>query len=53
MPVVEGTSIRTSVLAAAYEANGEDAEFVADLYDVPSEEVLNAYDFEQSYGLAA
>jgi uncharacterized protein (DUF433 family) len=45
-PIVEGISIPTAVLAAAYHANDEDAEAVADWYNVHSDHVLAAVQFE-------
>ncbi len=48
-PVVADDGTTTFVLAAAYRANGEDVDLVADLFDVAPESVKYAVDFE--YGL--
>jgi uncharacterized protein (DUF433 family) len=47
-PIVEGIGIATAVLAASYEANGQDAELVADWFRVHPKHVLAAVDFERS-----
>jgi uncharacterized protein (DUF433 family) len=47
-PIVEGIGITTAVLAASYEANGQNAELVADWYKVHSKHVLAAVEFERS-----
>jgi uncharacterized protein (DUF433 family) len=47
-PIVEEICIRTTILANAYEANGRDAELVAEWYGVLSAHVLAAVDFERS-----
>lgn len=50
-PVVEEAGIATGVLAAAYDANGEDENAVAEWYDIAAEHVLAAVQFER--GMAA
>ncbi|HKI33465.1 MAG TPA: DUF433 domain-containing protein [Gemmataceae bacterium] len=47
-PIVEAAGIPTAVLAAAYRANGEDADVVARWYDVEPKHVLAAATFESS-----
>jgi uncharacterized protein (DUF433 family) len=47
-PIVEDYSIPTSILADAYRANGEDAERVADWYNVNAAHVLAAVEFENN-----
>jgi uncharacterized protein (DUF433 family) len=47
-PIVEEVSIRTTILASAYEANGHDSEHVADWYGVLPAHVLAAVQFESS-----
>jgi len=49
-PVAAGTGVTTYVLAQAFFANRENAEFVADLYGVTPQAVENAVDFEQEHG---
>jgi uncharacterized protein (DUF433 family) len=48
-PIVEDVGIATSILAAAYEANGRDSELVADWYRVHSKHVIAAVEFERSH----
>jgi len=50
-PIVQEVGIATSVLAASYRANNQDAELVADWFRVHARHVLAAVDFER--GLAA
>lgn len=45
-PVVEKTGVPTRILAAAYFANGNDADLVADWYNVHTDHVLVAVRFE-------
>lgn len=53
-PIVETNGLPTALLAAAYEANGEDAEIVAEWYRVEPSEVEVAVRFEAEFaGLAA
>jgi uncharacterized protein (DUF433 family) len=47
-PIVEKVGIPTAVLAACYHANKEDAELVADCYNVHRDHVLAAVRFEGS-----
>ncbi|NLF31088.1 MAG: DUF433 domain-containing protein [Planctomycetes bacterium] len=47
-PIVASTGIPTGILAAAFEANDEDAELVADWYGVDVQEVRHAVAFEES-----
>jgi uncharacterized protein (DUF433 family) len=47
-PTVAGIGMTTAVLAAAYQANGHDAELVADWFRVHPKHVLAAVDFERS-----
>lgn len=47
-PVVQAAGIPTAILAAAYQANGKDAERVADWYAVDAANVLAAVRFERS-----
>ena len=47
-PIIEGIGITTAILAAAYEANDQNAELVADWYKVHSKHVIAAVDFERS-----
>jgi uncharacterized protein (DUF433 family) len=47
-PIVEAYSIPTTVLADAYQANGQDAERVADWFNVNAEHVLAAVEFESN-----
>lgn len=44
------TGISTLVIANNYYGNDEDADFVADLYDIRSADVLNAVEFERTHG---
>ena len=46
-PAVEKLGIATAILAAAYKANGEDAELVASWYDVHPDQILAAARFEE------
>lgn len=48
-PVVEPAGIATAVLAAAYHANGRDAELVADWFNVHARHVLAAAKFEGKF----
>lgn len=48
-PIVADVGIKTSVLANAYTVNDEDAEAVADWYDVLPEHVMDAVRFERSF----
>jgi uncharacterized protein (DUF433 family) len=45
-PIIEAAGVPTSILAAAYHANDDDAELVADWYNVPPDHVLAAAAFE-------
>lgn len=47
-PIVEEYSIPTAVLADAYQANDQDAERVADWFNVNAEHVLAAVEFESN-----
>lgn len=47
-PIVEPVGIATAILASAYDANGQNAEAVADWYGVHSSHVLAAVDFERN-----
>lgn len=47
-PVVDHTGTTTFVLAGAYCANHQNADLVADLFDVSTEQVLNAVKFEEA-----
>jgi uncharacterized protein (DUF433 family) len=47
-PVVEPAGIPTAILAAAYFANGKDAEAVGDWYNVAPDYVLAAVEFERN-----
>jgi uncharacterized protein (DUF433 family) len=47
-PIIEGIGISTAILAAAYEANDQNVELVADWYKVHSKHVIAAVDFERS-----
>ena len=47
-PIVEGVGIATAILAAAYHANGQDVDLVADWFNVHSKHVLAAVEFEAS-----
>ena len=47
-PVVEPVGIATSILAAAYDANGQDAERVAEWYKVHPSHVIAAVAFERT-----
>ncbi|MDO8631925.1 MAG: hypothetical protein Q7R41_15680, partial [Phycisphaerales bacterium] len=47
-PVVEPTGTTTFVLSGAYSANDQNADLVADLFDVSIEQVLNAVKFEEA-----
>jgi uncharacterized protein (DUF433 family) len=47
-PIIEDYSIPTAILADAYRANGEDAERVADWYNINAAHVLAAVEFENS-----
>ena len=46
-PAVGKLGIATAILAAAYKANGEDAELVASWYDVHPDQILAAARFEE------
>jgi uncharacterized protein (DUF433 family) len=46
-PTVQGIGIATAILAASYQANGEDAEAVAGWYDVHADDVSAAVRFER------
>ena len=46
-PCIAGTGITTFVIRNFYFANGQDPEFVADLYDLDKQDVINAVNFEQ------
>src|SRR5436190_1911104 len=46
-PAVEKLGIATAILAAAYKANGGDAELVANWYDVHPDQILAAVRFEE------
>ncbi len=48
-PVVAPTGITTFVLANAFQANRQDAELVADLFNVGESDVRNAVEFERCY----
>ncbi len=50
-PVIENTGVSTFVVDRAYHANGEDAELVADLFNVSAAGVLDAVAFERDYGV--
>jgi uncharacterized protein (DUF433 family) len=50
-PIVGEVGIATAVLAAAYDANDQDAELVADWYRINAKHVLAAVEFER--GIAA
>lgn len=53
-PIVETSGMPTAILSECYEANGRDADFVADWYSVSAEEVLDAVRFESEFsGIAA
>ena len=47
-PFVENAGIATAILAASFQANGEDAGVVADWYRVRQSHVLAAVEFERS-----
>jgi uncharacterized protein (DUF433 family) len=47
-PIVEGVGIATAILAAAYHANGQDADLVADWFNVHPKHILAAAEFEKS-----
>lgn len=47
-PIIEDIGIATVILAAAYDANNQDAELVADWYKVHSKHVIAAVEFERS-----
>jgi uncharacterized protein (DUF433 family) len=47
-PTVESTGMPTAILAAAYRANDDDEELVADWYNVSPKDVLAAVSFEGS-----
>ncbi len=47
-PIIKGVGISTAVLAASYEANGHDAELVADWFRVHSKHVFAAVEFERN-----
>ncbi len=47
-PIIGEVGIATSILAAAYHANKNDAEVVADWYNIHSKHVIAAVDFERS-----
>jgi uncharacterized protein (DUF433 family) len=46
-PIIESIGITTAILAAAYEANDQNPELVADWYKVHSKHVIAAVDFER------
>lgn len=48
-PILESSAMPVSVLAAAYEANGRDADAVADWYGVSPEDVTRAVNFAASH----
>ncbi len=48
-PIVEAAGIATRVLASAFEANGRDAQRVADWYAVAPADVVAAVDFERRH----
>lgn len=50
-PVVSETGTTTFVLANCYWANNEDSALVAELFNVPEEDVVNAVNFEQKHGV--
>ena len=45
-PTIEGTGTLTYIIASQYQANGQDKELVADLYDITEKDVMHAVDFE-------
>lgn len=47
-PTVEGVGIATAILSAAYHANGQDVDLVADWFNVHSRHVMAAVEFEKS-----
>jgi uncharacterized protein (DUF433 family) len=47
-PIIEDVGIATAVLAASYEANGQDADRVADWFDVHPRYVLAAVEFQKT-----
>ncbi len=47
-PIVDGVGIATAILSASYEANDQDAEFVADWFRVNATHVIAAVEFERS-----
>jgi uncharacterized protein (DUF433 family) len=47
-PTVEGVGIATAILAASYEANDQDAEWVADWFRVHAKHVIAAVEFERT-----
>ena len=47
-PIIGEVGIATSILAAAYHANKNDAEVVADWYNIHSKHVIAAVDFERT-----
>jgi uncharacterized protein (DUF433 family) len=47
-PIIGEVGIATSILAGAYHANKNDAEVVADWYNIHSKHVIAAVDFERS-----
>ena len=53
-PIIDDCGMPTSILANSYHANGEDAEAVAEWYNVDPADVEVAVEFERSYaGIAA
>jgi uncharacterized protein (DUF433 family) len=47
-PIVEAVGMPTAILAAAYRANADDADLIADWYNVSADDVLAAVRFERS-----
>ena len=52
-PIIANEGVTTHVLASAYHANGENADLVADLFDVAPEAVRQAARFEGEFARAA
>lgn len=50
-PIIASEGITTFVLAHSYWANGENADLVADLFDVSPEAVRQAVRFERQYSV--
>lgn len=46
-PTIAGTGLSTLMLASEYEANGQDESKVSSIFEVPSEAVLRAVDFQR------